>query len=31
VKGKNMIRIPEKLCKSLEISKGDLVKVSPAV
>jgi predicted regulator of Ras-like GTPase activity (Roadblock/LC7/MglB family) len=31
VKGKNMIRIPEKHCKSLEISKGDLVKVSPAV
>jgi hypothetical protein len=31
LKGKNMIRIPEKLCKSLEISKGDLVKVKPAV
>ena len=31
VKGKNMIRIPEKLCKSLEINKGDLVKVKPAV
>lgn len=31
VKGKNMIKIPEKLCKSLEINKGDLVKVTPAV
>jgi len=31
MKGKNMIRIPEKLCKSLEISKGDLVKVKPAL
>jgi predicted regulator of Ras-like GTPase activity (Roadblock/LC7/MglB family) len=31
LKGKNMIRIPEKLCKSLEISKGDLVKVKPAL
>lgn len=30
MKGKNMIRIPEKLCKSLEINKGDLVKVKPA-
>jgi hypothetical protein len=30
MKGKNMIRIPEKLCKTLEISKGDLVKVEPA-
>ncbi|MCJ7613197.1 hypothetical protein MUO71_00310 [Candidatus Bathyarchaeota archaeon] len=29
LKGKNMIRIPEKLCKSLEINKGDLVKVKP--
>ena len=28
-KGKNMIRIPEKLCKTLEINKGDLVKVEP--
>ena len=31
VKGKNMIRIPEKLAKSLEITKGDLVLVKPAV
>jgi predicted regulator of Ras-like GTPase activity (Roadblock/LC7/MglB family)/translation initiation factor IF-1 len=31
MKGKNMIRIPEKICKSLEIKKGDLVKVEPAV
>jgi len=31
LKGKNMIRIPEKLCKSLEINKGDLVKVKPAL
>ena len=31
LKGKNMIRIPEKLCKTLEISKGDLVKVKPAL
>jgi len=30
VKGKNMIRIPDKLCKSLAIHKGDLVKVTPA-
>jgi predicted regulator of Ras-like GTPase activity (Roadblock/LC7/MglB family) len=30
MKGKNMIRIPEKLCKSLEINKGDMVKVEPA-
>ena len=30
LKGKNMIRIPEKVCKSLEINKGDLVKVKPA-
>ena len=29
LKGKNMIRIPEKLCKSLEINRGDLVKVKP--
>lgn len=29
VKGKNMIRIPEKLCRSLDINKGDLVKVKP--
>ncbi len=31
VKGKNMIRIPEKLAKSLEITKGDMVIVKPAV
>ena len=31
VKGKNVIRIPEKLCKNLEINKGDLVKVEPVV
>ena len=31
LQGKNMIRIPEKLCKSLEISKGDWVKVKPAL
>jgi predicted regulator of Ras-like GTPase activity (Roadblock/LC7/MglB family) len=30
VKGKNMIRIPQKLCKTLEINKGDTVKVEPA-
>jgi predicted regulator of Ras-like GTPase activity (Roadblock/LC7/MglB family) len=30
VKGKNMIRIPEKICKSLDINKGDRVKVEPA-
>jgi predicted regulator of Ras-like GTPase activity (Roadblock/LC7/MglB family) len=29
LKGKNIIRIPEKLCKDLEINKGDLVKVQP--
>ena len=29
LKGKNMIRIPEKLCNSLDIKKGDLVKVKP--
>ena len=29
LKGKNIIRIPEKLCKNLEINKGDLVKVQP--
>ena len=29
LKGKNTIRIPEKLCKTLEINKGDLVKVKP--
>jgi len=31
LKGKNMIRIPEKLCRTLEINKGDLVKVKPAL
>jgi len=31
LKGKNMIRIPEKLCDTLEIRKGDLVKVKPMV
>ena len=31
LKGKNMIRIPEKLCKSLEINRGDLVKVKPVL
>ncbi len=30
-KAKNMIRIPEKICKSLEIKKGDLVRVEPAL
>lgn len=29
LKGKNMIRIPEKVCKSLEVKNGDLVKVKP--
>ena len=29
MKGKNMIRIPERLCKTLEVNKGDLVKVEP--
>jgi predicted regulator of Ras-like GTPase activity (Roadblock/LC7/MglB family) len=29
LKGKNMIRIPEKVCDTLEIKKGDLVKVKP--
>jgi len=29
LKGKNMIRIPEKICNTLEIQKGDLVKVIP--
>ena len=29
LKGKNMIRIPQKVCKTLEIKKGDLVKVKP--
>jgi len=30
LKGKGMIRIPEKLCKTLEVKKGELVKVKPA-
>lgn len=30
MKGKNVIKIPEKLCKTLEITKGDRVKVEPA-
>jgi predicted regulator of Ras-like GTPase activity (Roadblock/LC7/MglB family) len=30
LKGKNLIRIPEKLCKTLEVTKGDHVKVEPA-
>ena len=29
--GKNMIRIPEKVCDTLEIRKGDLVKVKPVL
>ncbi|MEJ2280915.1 MAG: hypothetical protein P8X97_03235 [Candidatus Bathyarchaeota archaeon] len=29
MKGKDMIKIPEKLCKNLKISKGDFVKVQP--
>jgi hypothetical protein len=29
--GKNMIRIPEKVCNTLEIRKGDLVKVKPVL
>ena len=29
LKGKNMIRIPEKICNTLEIKKGDIVKVKP--
>ena len=28
-KGKNLVRIPEKICRTLEIQKGDLVKVKP--
>ena len=31
LKGKDKIRIPEKLCKTLEIKNGDLVKVQPMV
>jgi hypothetical protein len=30
MKGKNLIRIPEKLCKTLEVTKGDHVLVEPA-
>jgi len=30
LKGKGMIRIPEKVCKTLEVKKGELVKVKPA-
>ncbi len=30
LKGKNMVRIPAKLCKTLKINEGDLVKVKPA-
>ena len=29
LKGRNVIKIPEKVCKSLEIKNGDLVKVRP--
>lgn len=29
LKGKNMIRIPEKICKTLRVEKGELVKVKP--
>ncbi len=29
LKGKNMIRIPEKICKTLHVEKGELVKVKP--
>ncbi len=29
LKGKGMIRIPEKICKTLEVEKGELVKVKP--
>ena len=28
-RGKNLIRIPEKLCRTLRVKKGDLVKVKP--
>ncbi len=31
LQGKNIIRIPQKLCKTLEIRRGDLVKVKPAL
>ncbi len=30
-RGKNLIRIPEKLCRTLKVKKGDLVKVKPAL
>ena len=30
-KGKNLIRIPEKLCNALKLKKGELVKVKPAL
>jgi predicted regulator of Ras-like GTPase activity (Roadblock/LC7/MglB family) len=30
LKGKGIIRIPEKVCKTLEVKKGELVKVKPA-
>jgi len=29
LKGKNLIRIPEKVCETLEVRRGDLVKVQP--
>ena len=31
LKGKNMIRIPEKICNTLKLKKGDLVKVKPTL
>lgn len=31
LKGKNRIRIPEKICDTLEIKKGDVVKVKPLI
>jgi len=30
LKEKGIIRIPEKVCKTLEVKKGELVKVTPA-
>jgi predicted regulator of Ras-like GTPase activity (Roadblock/LC7/MglB family)/DNA-binding Xre family transcriptional regulator len=30
LKGKGIIRIPEKICKTLEVEKGELVRVKPA-
>ncbi len=30
LKGKEIIRIPEKICKTLEVEKGELVQVKPA-